>query len=306
VTRQLPRAGGRAGPSGEEARPAPDLRDWTIAVIGLGTMGGGMAHRVAQTGARLRVFNRTAGRARDGFTVAATPAEAARDTDLVLVSVADDAALRAVLTGEDGVFEAAPALVVIATTVAPDTVRDLAGRGPLVDAGVVGNGLHAHSGHLRWYVGGPDELVRRAEPVLRALGRQVLHVGALGSGMTLKLVMNMVMGVEMQVLAEAAALGMAGGLDRCLVLDAIAGSGFAAPVMRFKAERMAECSYERPDFRLRLMAKDLALATAEADRSGLVLPMSAAVARSHAQAVQGGHGDADCAVIAELFGGGAS
>lgn len=301
MTSQLTRPAGRPEPPVEEASPAPDLSHLAVAVVGLGTMGGGMAERVAETGAVLRVFNRTAGRAGAGLDVAATPEEAALGADVVLVSVADDAALRDVLTGPDGVFVAEPRLVVNATTVAPDTVRELAELGPLIDAGVLGNGQHARGGLLRWYVGGPDHLVRRAEPVLHALGRQVLHVGALGSGMTLKLIMNMVMGVEMQVLAEATGLGAAAGLDRRVVLDAVAGSGFAAPVMRFKAGRMARRSYERPDFRLRLMAKDLALATAEADRNGVVLPMAGAAASSHDEAVRRGHGDDDCAAIAELF-----
>ena len=291
----------RPGAPPRDERPAPDLGTWTIAVIGLGTMGAAMADRLADTGATLRVFNRTRGRARPGLAEAATPAEAAAGADLVLVSVADDAALREVLAGPDGVFEADPGLVVNATTVAPGTVRELAARGRLVDAGVLGNGRHARTGMLRCYVGGPDALVRRAEPVLAALGQQVLRVGPLGSGMSLKLIMNMVMGVEMQVLAEAVALGTVAGLDRQVVLDAVAGSGFAAPVMRFKAERMAGRSYARPDFRLRLMAKDLALAVAEAGSGGIALPMAAAASWSHEEAVGVGLGDDDCAAIAEIF-----
>jgi 3-hydroxyisobutyrate dehydrogenase-like beta-hydroxyacid dehydrogenase len=291
----------RPGPPVERAAPAPDLSHLAISVVGLGAMGGGMADRVAATGARLRAYNRTARPARAGLTVAATPKEAALGADVVLVSVADDAALRAVLTGPDGVFAGTPRLVVNATTVAPDTVRELADEGPLIDAGVVGNAQHARDGLLRWYVGGGDVLVRRAEPVLNALGRQTLHVGAIGSGMTLKLIMNMVMGVEMQALAEATGLGEAAGLDRRVVLEAVAGSGFAAPVMRFKADRMARRSYERPDFRLRLMAKDLALAVREADRNGIELPMAGAAANSHGEAVRRRHGDDDCAAIAEIF-----
>ncbi|MFG1847543.1 NAD(P)-dependent oxidoreductase [Micromonospora carbonacea] len=301
MTDRTTRPSVRPGRPVEEAIPAPDLSRLTLAVVGLGTMGGGMAERIAETGAVLRVHNRTAGRARAGLTVAATPEEAARGADVVLVSVADDAALRAVLTGPQGVFAARPNLVVNATTVAPEAVRKLADRGPLIDAGVVGNGHHARSGLLRWYVGGPDPLVRRAEPVLRALGRQVLHVGALGSGMSLKLIMNMIMGVEMQALAEAIGLGEAAGLDRRTVLDAVTGSGFAAPVMRFKAERMTRRSYESPDFRLRLMAKDLTLAVGEAERHGVVLPMAGAAAGSHEEAVRRGHGDDDCAAVAEIF-----
>lgn len=296
-----------SGPVKLETGPVPDLRAWTIAVIGLGTMGAGMARRVADAGAALRVFNRTPGRAGDllarpGVIQAGTPAQAAQGADLVLVSVTDDAALQDMLVGARGVFASGPAVVVNATTVAPETVRGLAACGPLVDAGVLGNGEHARSGLLRWYVGGQQNLVAQAEPVLTALGRQVLHVGGPGSGMVLKLAMNLLMGIEMQALAEVTELGVCGGLDRQVVLDAVADSGFAAPVMKFKAKRMAGHEYSTPDFRLRLMAKDLALAVTQADSGGLTLPMTVSAAGMHDAAVSSGFGDEDCAAIARMFG----
>lgn len=289
-----------------ETRPAPRLDGQTIAVIGLGSMGRGMAQRLGDAGASLRLYNRTRRRGEEllsllDVTVAGSPREAANGADVVLVSVADDAALRAVLTGSDGVLAARPALVLNTSTVAPATVRELAEDVAMLDVGVLGNADHARTGALRCYVGGPKTLVRAAEPVLDALGRQVLHVGELGSGMALKLVMNMVMGVEMQVLAEAVALGEAAGLDRQTVLAAISGSGFAAPVMRHKAGRMTARSYAGPDFRLRLMAKDLALAVDQARPAGVDLPMVEAAARCHDAAVQAGLGEADCAAIAQFF-----
>ena len=103
------------------------------------------------------------------------------------------------------------------------------------------------------------EAFARCRAVLDDLGKEVLHVGALGAGMELKLVLNLVMGLEMQALAEAAAFGESRGLDRTLLLQVIAGSGFASPVMRFKTRRMIAGRYGDPDFRLRLMAKDLGL-----------------------------------------------
>ena len=129
----------------------------------------------------------------------------------------------------------------------------------VVDAGVLGNLDHARDGELRVYAGGTPEAFERCRAVLDDLGKEVLHVGALGAGMELKLVLNLVMGLEMQALAEAAAFGESRGLDRTLLLQAIAGSGFASPVMRFKTRRMIAGRYGDPDFRLRLMAKDLGL-----------------------------------------------
>jgi 3-hydroxyisobutyrate dehydrogenase len=275
----------------EQPRPPADLSGHTVGVIGLGTMGAAMAHRLLACGATVRAWTRDPARlAAFADQAVPTPESTVDGAGLVLVSVADDAALREVLAG---VLPAAP-LVVNASTVAPETVRDLAGRGPLLDAGVLGNATHARDGLLRWYVGGGKDLLDTARPVLEALGRQVLHVGDVGSGMVLKLAMNQLMGLEMQALAEVVLGAEAGGLDRQLVLDAVADSGFAAPVMRFKARRMAAGTYQRPDFRLVLMAKDLALAVGgHADR----LPMSAAASRTHDDAVRAGLGEADCAAI---------
>ncbi|GLZ42036.1 NAD(P)-dependent oxidoreductase [Actinokineospora sp. NBRC 105648] len=299
--------GGPPGRPGSAPGPAPDLSAWTVGVVGLGTMGGGMAARLADTGARLRLHNRTAGRAaglagRPRVTEVATPAEAALGAHLVLVSVADDDALAEVVTGPEGVSAADPPLVVNATTVSPEVVRALGERVPLLDAGVLGNGEHARSGQLRWYVGGDAALLDRARPVLDALGRQVLHLGPAGTGMALKIALNLLMGIEMQALAEVAALAEGAGLDRTTTLDAVAESGFAAPVMRYKAARMARRSYDRPDFRLRLMAKDLALAAAQMDAAGLVLPVTRAAADTHASAAGTDLADQDCAAIAEVFG----
>ncbi len=296
----------RGGPP--PASEPPDLSAWTIGVIGLGTMGTGMAHRLTDAGAKIRIYNRTAARAETfaaerGALVAATPADAADGCDLVLVSVADDQALQEVMFGSTGAVTATqqPRLVLNTSTVAPDTLRSIADRLPLLAAGILGNGEHARRGQLRWYVGGPPELIDTAEPVLAALGHQVLRLDGLADGMRLKIAMNLLMGLEMQALAEVVALGEASGLTRDLVLDAVTDSGFAAPVMRFKARRMASGHYGDADFRLRLMAKDLALAVSGADAADTALPMARAAALTHEAGVTAGLGDADCAAILQVL-----
>lgn len=291
-------------PPAAEATPAPHLGDWTVAVIGLGTMGAAMAHRLADTGCSLRVFNRSPQRAQQfaderKAVAAATPAAAADGADVVLVSVADDDALRQVLRGPAGVAAAAvaPRLVINTSTVAAATLNDLADYLPLIAAGILGNAIHARQGQLRWYVGGPAELADLAIPVVQALAQQILRFDAPASGMHLKIAMNLLMGLEMQALAEVVRLGESAGLPRDLLLDAVSQSGFAAPVMRFKARRMATDHYGDPDFRLRLMAKDLSLAVAQAARTGTDLPMTRVAADTHADATAAGYGDADCAAI---------
>ncbi|WP_052852534.1 NAD(P)-dependent oxidoreductase [Streptomyces avicenniae] len=277
----------------------------TVAVLGLGVMGGGIARRLLDQGLPLTVWNRSPGRAAEladlGATVAPTPAEAARDADLVLVSLADGAATQEVLLGQDGVLADGPVAGVLASasTISPDVLRVLRERTPAVlDLGLLGNGTHARTGELRVYVGGTDKDLARARDVLDLVAKQVVHVGGPGDGMRLKLLMNTLMGIQVQAMAEAAALGESAGLDRRAVLDAITDSGFATPVMGFKARRLAADRYDRPDFRLRLMAKDLALATAEAERTGLELPLVRTALATHDEAVRRGDGDLDCAAVA--------
>jgi 3-hydroxyisobutyrate dehydrogenase-like beta-hydroxyacid dehydrogenase len=271
-------------------------------------MGGGIARRLLATGVRPQVWNRSPQPARAlgerGATVAATPAEAAADADVVIFSLADGEALSDVLFGPGGVLAAGPhpGTLVCAGTVAPADVVALAGRTPAVlDAGLLGNGRHAQDGELRVYLGGDPALVPPLRPVLDRLAKQVVHAGGLGAGMRLKLLMNLLMGIEMQAMAEAVALGVAGGLDRRLVLDAIGDSGFASPVMAFKARRMAADRFSDPDFRLSLMAKDLRLAVAEAAQAGVSLPATQAVSTTHRQAVEAGLGEEDCAAVVRVL-----
>ncbi|MDX6683531.1 MAG: hypothetical protein QOG94_3570 [Solirubrobacteraceae bacterium] len=279
-----------------------------IGFIGLGSMGAGMARRLLSTGHDVRVFNRTVGRAEDlvagGAKLARTARDAADGADVVLLSVADGDALREVTDGPDGALAGLgrDAVLVNTSTVDPDAVRELAlraGGRHVVDAGVLGNMNHARDGELRVYAGGEPAAIERCRAVLDDLGKEVLHVGALGAGMELKLVLNLVMGLEMQALAEAVAAGVARGLDRTQVLEAIANSGFASPVMAFKTRRMIGRRYGDPDFRLRLMAKDLALV---ADGPGdLRLAMTDAARAAHDAAVADGLGDLDCAAIVSRF-----
>ncbi|GAA1991554.1 NAD(P)-dependent oxidoreductase [Kitasatospora viridis] len=279
-----------------------------VGVVGLGVMGGGMAHRLLAQGTPVVVWNRGADKAAPlaaaGAEVAATPAALAARVDTVLVSLADQAAVESVLFGPDGVLGAlAPGGVVLNTsTVAPAFARALAERlagtgHRILDACLLGNGQHAKDGELRFMVGGEPEVYERVEPLLASLGKEVRLVGGHGQGATLKLLLNMLMGIEMQALAEAVVLGQQAGLAPESVLQAIAASGFSSPVMRFKCGVMGRRAFERADFRLALMHKDLGLVRAEAQALGVPL---AATDGAHAVLTEGlrrGLGELDCAAV---------
>ncbi|MER6539118.1 NAD(P)-dependent oxidoreductase [Streptomyces sp900105755] len=276
----------------------------TVAVLGLGTMGSGLAARLLDRGMRVRVWNRTPERAKPlaeaGAFVAAHPADAVAGTSAAVCVVADGEALGSVLRGPDGVLSKGsyPGVLVCASTVSPEEVVQIAGDIPsVVDVGMLGNRDHARDGELRLFVGGEEQAFDACRPLLEALGKEVVHLGALGSGMRMKLCLNLLMGIEVQALAEVTELATACGLNRQAVLKTIAGSGFASPVMAFKSRRLGSGRFEEPDFRLRLMAKDLMLATKQAAAAGLSLPLATAAAETHVRATEQGLGDQDCAAV---------
>ncbi|MFF8974239.1 NAD(P)-dependent oxidoreductase [Streptomyces sp. NPDC014995] len=279
-----------------------------VAVLGLGLMGTGLANRLLDQGVQVRVWNRTARRAEPlaevGAFVAAHPAEAVAGTTAAICTVADGEALGDVLRGPHGVLAMGPypGTLICASTVAPEEVVQIAGDIPAVlDVGMLGNRDHARDGELRLFVGGERQAFDAGLPLLETLGKEVVHLGALGSGMRMKLLLNLLMGVEVQAMAEATELAAAAGLDRKLVLKTIAGSGFASPVMAFKSKRLASGRFDEPDFRLRLMAKDLMLASKQAAAAGLHLPLAAAAAETHVRATEQGLGDEDCAAVARAL-----
>ena len=279
-----------------------------IGFAGLGAMGSGMVRRLLEQGFDVTVYNRTPAKAEalreQGAKVASTPAGLAADADLLMLSLADEDAVTGVLYGEDGAANALPPGTLIAdlSTVSPGFARSLADRAEqtghrTVDACVLGNQHHARTGELRFMVGGAAADFAELREILGALGKEVKHVGGSGSGSAMKLVLNLLMGVQMQALAEAVVLGVRAGLPRQAVIEAITQSGFSSPVMRFKAGVMAGRTFEPPGFRLSLMRKDLMLALAESHRLAVPLPVVDATYENLTAALQRGLGDLDCAAV---------
>ncbi|QNP69667.1 NAD(P)-dependent oxidoreductase [Streptomyces roseirectus] len=279
-----------------------------LAFIGLGNMGGGMAHRLLDQGHRLTVFNRTSAKAKPlveaGAVLADSPEGAAEGQHVVLLSLSDERAVEEVLFGRVVPVLAPGALVVDTSTVSPGYARDAAGRLSAqglrrVEACVVGNPFQAREGALRVYVSGDEDDFAEVRPVLDALGTQVLHLGPPGTATSMKLVLNLLLGAQVAALSEAIAYGVASGLDRTQLITSISDSGFSSVVMKFRAALMKENRYEPAFFRADLMEKDIDIATTAAHTAGLTLPvLDTVLARFHA-VVAAGDGAKDAAVIAE-------
>lgn len=234
-----------------------------IAFLGLGSMGAPMARRVLDAGYPLTVWNRSTGRTAGFPTVAESPADAARDADVVITMLADPAAVGEV--AKTFVDSMKPGSVLIdASTVGPATVAELAGMLPaevsLVDAPVMGSVDRAASGELLLMVGGDADPVM---PLLELFGT-VNRTGAVGTGAALKLVLINAVINGVALVGEAMTLADSLGLPEAQVKAALASS----PLAGLAGRAFAEGAY----FPIRLAAKDVALATDAAD-----LPVARAV-----------------------------
>jgi len=282
-----------------------------VAVVGTGRMGAAMAGRVAAGGHALTVWNRTLATAESvaarlgDVTVAGTPREAAAAADVVIVSLADDAASRATYLGDDGLVAGLGRGTVVAdtSTVAPDTIRGLeaevrATGARLADTPVSGSVSSVEGGTILVMAGGEADAVELARPALESFAQRIILLGPLGSGSTMKLAVNaMVFGLN-QTLAEALVLAEKAGVERSLAYEVIANSAVAAPFVGYK-----RAAYEHPEsaavaFALDLVAKDLDLAAALAGSVGASVPQLETNRRVVGEAIDAGLGDADLSALA--------
>src|SRR5579864_291323 len=222
----------------------------SVAILGLGIMGAGMAGRLLSQGFPLAVYNRNRAKsepfAKLGAFVADSPREAAVRAEIVISMVSDDPASRAVWLSEDGALAAASrgSVLVESSTVSVAWVKELARAAALngcelLDAPVTGTKPHAASGELFSMVGGSAAALAKAREVLAALGREVLHLGPNGSGALVKLINNFVCGVQAASFAEALAFVHASGIDREKCLAVLANSALASPLIKRMLASMA-------------------------------------------------------------------
>ncbi len=282
----------------------------SIAFLGLGIMGSGMANRLLGAGFPLAVFNRNPEKAKPltaaGARVAATPREAADGADIIISMVADDVAARAVWKGENGALADAKkgAVLIECSTITPDWVKELgeaaARRGcALLDAPVTGTKPHAATGELSFLVGGEETALKKAQPALEAMGKTILHIGPSGSGALIKLVNNFLCAVQAVSFAEALALVEKSGLDRAKTLDLLTNGTPGSPLIKAMSARMTARDYT-PNFTTRLMAKDLGYAGKEGWRYAVDLTTAACALEALKNAIAAGHGEKDFSSVVEL------
>ena len=256
-----------------------------IAVLGLGAIGRPMAARIAAAGLPLTVWNRTASRAEDfarehGVARAATPADAAREADVVVTCLPTSRDVAGLLDGPDGLLAGMRegTTLVDCTSGDPATsraIRDkLAPRGiAFIDAPVSGGTTGAQKGTLTIMVGGDPKVLERVRPVLETFGQKIVHCGDVGAGDAVKAVNNALLATHILVAAEGLAALVKLGVDPRVALDVInASSGRSNTSMNLFPERVVTRAFPRT-FRLALLEKDVGIAADVARETRVPAPV---------------------------------
>jgi 3-hydroxyisobutyrate dehydrogenase len=285
----------------------------SIAFIGLGNMGRGMALRLLTAGHELRIYNRTGAKGEAlrtaGARVCRTPREACEGAQAVIAMTADDASSRSVWFGPEGVLAAglAPqALAVECSTLSYEWVMELAARTEAqglryIDAPVTGLPESAARGALTLLVGAEPGHLAAAEPLLSAFAQRVFRFGGVGAGTAYKLIVNMVGAVQIASLAEGMAVAEKAGLDLEAVAQAIAAGQAASPQVVRNSRRMADDDHEREVvFTPTLRLKDVTYALRLASRLGIGTPFASQAAREFRQLCELGHASLNESKIIEV------
>jgi len=260
-----------------------------LGFIGLGNMGSRIAQRLLDHGYHLVVYDMDITKAEaiaaQRGIVAKNFLDLARIADVILSCLTNDEAVRSVYTGPEGVFAGArPGTVVLEmSTISPENSRELHRLGAggdieVLDVAISGSTPAAEQGILTLLVGGNPELFHAAEPIFQAVAKQYFLLGGSGSGTAMKLVVNTLLGVGMQAIAEAVVLGEKTGLARGRLLEVLSQTAVIAPAHVGKLARAALNDYS-PQFPLRLMNKDFQLILKAAAQEHVPMPVTEAAYR---------------------------
>lgn len=274
----------------------------TIGFIGFGAMACRMADNLKKAGYAAVAYT-PSGKGGDGSTpFLPSAAEVARKANFVLACVPDDEALAASMYGAEGALAGMKEgdLLLNTSSVSPEASAELLKAGQakgvsVIDCPVSGSTPEAESGNLVILAGGDTAVIARAKPIFDCIGKTTVHAGPAGSGTRLKLVINGIMGAGLAAVAEAIAYGLASGLDRSMLFDALDEVAVISPHHKRKI-RAAKAGDFSPQFPSRLMQKDMRLLMDAAARQAVPAPTLAAVTQQLSLARRAAE-DADYSVL---------
>jgi 3-hydroxyisobutyrate dehydrogenase len=283
-----------------------DKRKAQLGFIGLGLMGSRLTRRLHAEGWPVQAWNRSPEPAEklsgSGIRIVSSVAELVAGSDVILSSLANDDAVRSVYLDAGGVLSAArPGIVVLEmSTISPELSRQLhreaGARGvKFLDVAISGSTPAVDAGTITLLAGGDGDTFEQCIPIYRSIARQWFLIGPGSSGVQMKLVINLLLGLDMQAIAEAVSLGEHLHIDRETLLDVLSKTAVIAPAMTGKFRKIKDGDYS-PEFPLRLMSKDMDLVMKAARASGADLP-AASVADAVLAANLSANGDLDLSAI---------
>jgi 3-hydroxyisobutyrate dehydrogenase-like beta-hydroxyacid dehydrogenase len=279
-----------------------------VGFIGVGYMGRPIAQRLLEAGFKVTAYDRDRSKANElvrfGGTVAESITELSSSCDVVLTSLPNDEVVLDVYQGPEGVFANAhrEAMLIDTSTVYPETSKTLSRLGSklgvdVLDVTISGSTPAAEQGALVLFGGGDQNCFDAAESIFRVMARKWFYMGPSGSGATMKLVINSLLGIGMQAIAEAVAFGEKAGLDRNRLLDVMSQTAVVAPAHVGKFQRAMKNDYT-PQFPLRLMNKDFGLILKLATALGARMPAAeAALEVNAAQLTEGAEQDFSAVIL---------
>jgi 2-hydroxy-3-oxopropionate reductase len=290
-----------------------DFEGAPVGFIGLGIMGKPMARNLAAAGYELVVYNRS----RDDtdtllaegpqFQAAESPREVAERTKAVITMLPDSPDVRDVVFGEAGLQPAMAEghLLIDMSTIAPATsievdaaLRERGAR--TLDAPVSGGDKGAIAGTLSIMVGGEADDFQRAMPLFEAMGKTIVHVGGPGAGQVVKACNQMVVAINYAAASEALVLGAKAGVDPAKIVQVLSGGLAASRVLELKGPGMIAHAFE-PGFRIDLHRKDLGIALATAQKSGVPVPVTGVVGQLFEALAAAGRGDLDHSALVTIY-----
>jgi 3-hydroxyisobutyrate dehydrogenase-like beta-hydroxyacid dehydrogenase len=278
-----------------------------ISYLGLGTMGSGMASNLLKAGYELTVWNRSPEKcepfAKKGARVAATPADAVRNVDLVMYSLSNDQAVEEVVFGEKGILSGSKEgqIAIDMSTVVPATsLRELeayAKQGvDFLDAPVFGSKKESAQGKLWVMAAGNKTIFEMVKPVLEHLGQTVHYLGRHGNAAAMKLVGNLIVALELEALAEGLVLAQKAGLDLNTVMEVVKVADFRSPLLVSNGQNILKRDFS-PSFALKLMLKDAGLIKKFGESLESPIPALRVVEKNLASAVALGFGKENASAV---------
>ncbi len=274
-----------------------------VGIIGTGFLGKAVATRLLKTGHTLTVYNRTREKAEPlknlGATIADTPKDVAKVSDLVITIVKDAQAVESVAFGSNGIVDGKHDSLVVAemSTINPISSKEIAkkfieNKIPMLDAPVMGGPNLAENGELVVMIGGDKKIYEKYKQVFEFIGNKIFYLGENGSGHAMKLAMNLQISMLALSLSEGITLARGAGLDPAVFLQILNSTYFKTGMSVNKGPKMIKDDFT-PTFTLKMMQKDLETINRAVEKFNLSLPMASLANKVYKDAVNSGLGELD-------------